>query len=307
LIVLAGIPSEPPLALIRERLENMGSKPVIFNQRQFEQMDMGLNIENGELLGELNLGNYRYDIQDIESVYIRLMDDSFIPEVENEPIQSAKRIKSRYLNQTFTLFCEIAPIRVVNKLHSMSSNSSKPYQMQLIRKYGLSIPETIITNDPREVIEFKEQHQKIIYKSISSARSIVHELSDDDIDRLPLISWCPVQFQEFIEGLDVRVHVIGGKVFATSIFTDFTDYRYSHRYGRDVKLKEYDLDDITTEKCVTLTEGLGLSFSGIDLRVTPDNEVFCFEINPSPGYSYYESNTGQEISKAVAEYLAHKD
>jgi predicted ATP-grasp superfamily ATP-dependent carboligase len=306
LIVLAGIPSEPPLALLRQRLEETDSKKVIvFNQRKFEQMDIKFDIENGEIRGELDIENNRYDIDEIESVYLRLMDENFLPEIEKEPMGSQKRIKCRKVHEIFYLFCEVTPIRVVNKIHSMSSNSSKPYQMQLIRKYGFAIPETLITNNPKKVIEFKQQHKKVVYKSISSARSIVQELKSDDLNRLHLISWCPVQFQEFIKGLDVRVHVIGTKYFATAVHTDFTDYRYSHSYGHDVELKAYDLDKETAEKCIKLTEALGLSFSGIDLRITPDNRVFCFEINPSPGYSYFEANTGQQISKALAEYLAH--
>ena len=55
---------------------------------------------------------------------------------------------------------------------------------------------------------------------------------------------------------------------------------------------------------VRLAEGLGLAFAGIDLKITPDNRVYCFEVNPSPAFSYYEANTGQPIARAVAEYLA---
>jgi hypothetical protein len=43
--------------------------------------------------------------------------------------------------------------------------------------------------------------------------------------------------------------------------------------------------------------------SGIDLKITPDDEVYCFEVNPSPAFSYYESNTGQPISAAIARAL----
>jgi glutathione synthase/RimK-type ligase-like ATP-grasp enzyme len=51
-------------------------------------------------------------------------------------------------------------------------------------------------------------------------------------------------------------------------------------------------------------QGLGLAFSGIDLRIAPDRSVYCFEVNPSPVYSYYESHTGQAISLALARYVA---
>ena len=40
------------------------------------------------------------------------------------------------------------------------------------------------------------------------------------------------------------------------------------------------------------------------LKITPENYVYCFEVNPSPAFSYYESQTGQPISCAVADYLS---
>jgi len=36
----------------------------------------------------------------------------------------------------------------------------------------------------------------------------------------------------------------------------------------------------------------------------PNDEVYCFEVNPCPGFSYYEANTSQPISAAVARRLA---
>jgi hypothetical protein len=44
----------------------------------------------------------------------------------------------------------------------------------------------------------------------------------------------------------------------------------------------------------------------IDLRIGPDGEVTCFEVNPSPGYSYYEANTGQPIASSLARYLMYE-
>ena len=43
---------------------------------------------------------------------------------------------------------------------------------------------------------------------------------------------------------------------------------------------------------------------GIDLKITPEDDVYCFEVNPCPAFSYYEANADQPISAAVARYLA---
>jgi glutathione synthase/RimK-type ligase-like ATP-grasp enzyme len=136
-------------------------------------------------------------------------------------------------------------------------------------------------------------------------RSIVQTLTDDDMARLENIRWCPTQFQAFVAGENVRVHTVGQKLFATAISSEATDYRYAARQkGAPAELREVDLADELAEMCLKLAEGLGLAFAGIDLKITPEKHVYCFEVNPSPAFSYYESNTGQPIADAVAGYLA---
>jgi D-alanine-D-alanine ligase-like ATP-grasp enzyme len=49
---------------------------------------------------------------------------------------------------------------------------------------------------------------------------------------------------------------------------------------------------------------LELPVAGIDLRDHPAGKWFCFEVNPSPAFSYYEHETGQPIAAAVARFLA---
>ena len=39
------------------------------------------------------------------------------------------------------------------------------------------------------------------------------------------------------------------------------------------------------------------------LAVTPDGRWFCFEVNPSPAFSYYQKAIGQPIAAAVARLL----
>jgi glutathione synthase/RimK-type ligase-like ATP-grasp enzyme len=199
---------------------------------------------------------------------------------------------------------EVTESRVVNRSDPQGSNGSKPYQAQLIASYGLRVPETLVTNDPAAVLAFRQAHGTIIYKSMSGVRSIVKALDDDELARLDHIRWCPVQFQEFVPGIDVRVHVVNQDVHATEIVSDVLDYRYASRSGGSADLRATELPAELAARCVTLTAGLGLAFAGIDLRIGPDGEATCFEVNPSPAYSYYEANTGQPIAASLARYLA---
>jgi glutathione synthase/RimK-type ligase-like ATP-grasp enzyme len=304
MILLCGIPSEPPLARVIEALDQMNASFAVFNQRHFATTDMTFEIGAGGVSGWLEIQGKRYPLEQIRGVYTRQMDYRLLPELKDVSASSDPYRDCAALHDTFTRWCEISPARVVNRGAPMGSNSSKPYQAQLIQAYGFEVPETLITNDPGQVLEFRDRHKRIIYKSTSGIRSIVQMFGDEDVARLSELKWCPTQFQQYVEGVDVRVHVVGPEVFATRIESSATDYRYaSTQVGEAAGLTATELSDEVTDKCVRLADGLGLAFAGIDLKFAPDGRVVCFEVNPSPGYSYFEANSGQPIARAVARYL----
>jgi glutathione synthase/RimK-type ligase-like ATP-grasp enzyme len=102
----------------------------------------------------------------------------------------------------------------------------------------------------------------------------------------------------------VRVHVVGTQAFATEIRSSAVDYRYASRTGADAELVACGLPPEVASKCVALAHELDLPLCGIDLRRRPDGSFVCFEVNPMPGFSYYEHSTGQGIGEAVVSYLA---
>jgi hypothetical protein len=308
MILLFGIPSESPMVMVRQALERINAHVVTFNQRRFEGTSVNFQVSSGEVTGILELAGARHALEDVVGAYLRPMDHRLLPEIAQSPASPPRRLHCDAVHEIFGRWCEISPARIVNRASAQGSNASKPYQAQLIRKHGLDVPDTLITNDPDAVHEFRKRHGQIIYKSISGVRSIVRTMREEDFARLHRIRWCPVQFQEFVAGTNVRVHVVGGRVFATRVISEATDYRYAHaQVGQAAELRTADLNDVIAGKCVELARGLGLPFAGIDLKIAPDGRTVCFEVNPSPGFSYYESGTGQPIAAALADYLAHGD
>jgi glutathione synthase/RimK-type ligase-like ATP-grasp enzyme len=304
MILLGGIASEGTVAFLIEALDRLGSSYQVFHQRRCADYEMEMSVAADGVRGQLRLERDTYDLRQFSAVYVRLMDDRILPELEDEPEGSPARRHVRGLHDTLYRWIELADACVVNRSDPQGSNSSKPFQAQLISAHGLRVPDTLITNDPAEVLAFQRAHGQIIYKSMSGVRSIVKALDDDDIARLNNIAWCPVQFQALVPGRDVRVHVVGPYVHATEIVSDVVDYRYATRSGGQVTLRAAELDAGLAQRCVSLTAGLDLVLAGIDLRIGPDGTPTCFEVNPSPSYSYYQARTGQPIAADLARVLA---
>ena len=302
-VLLCGIPTERPLALVADALAELGRPFVTFNQRHFADTSCVFQVSAGEVIGELRTGRTVLSLEQVSGVYVRMMDYQRLPEYLDAPEGSLARTRCRSVHDTLSTWIALTGARVVNPLAAMGSNASKPYQAQLIADHGFRVPETLITNDPALVIDFHQRHGRVIYKSASGIRSIVRLLGPDDLDRLGRIRWCPTQFQAYVAGTDVRVHVVDGEVFASEITARAIDYRYAARDGDAATLRAIALEADVASRCIGLARRLGLPFAGIDLRRTPEGDWVCFEVNPSPGFSYYESQTGQPIANAVARYL----
>jgi hypothetical protein len=304
-ILVAGIPSEPPLAEVMDVLVDRGADVVVLSQRRFDDVRLDLSIGvHGEVGGVLMIDRRSWPLSEVSACYARLMDDGRLPEVRDLPPESVTRTARRQVLGTLTTWMDVAPGHVVNRPGAMASNASKPYQAQVISRHGFSVPETLITNDPDEALEFYRTRDRVVYKSASGVRSIVQTMTDDDLTRLERLRTCPVQFQAYVPGVDVRVHTVGGEVFATEVTSAATDYRYAvHQVDEPAVLTATELDSRVAARCLELADDLGLDFAGIDLKLTPDGEVFCFEVNPSPAYSYFEAHTGQPIAAALARHL----
>jgi hypothetical protein len=194
MILLCGIPSEAPLAMVGRALNELGAPYVVFNQRQFATTHVRFELADGRMAGWLELDGQGYPLSEIMGVYTRLMDHRVLPEVHDLPPDAPLCRQNDAVHNVLAHWCEIAPTRVVNRVAAMGSNSAKPYQAQLIRRQGFAVPETLVTNDPELVLAFNRRHSRIIYKSISGVRSVVKTLGDRDLDRLAHIRWCPTQF-----------------------------------------------------------------------------------------------------------------
>jgi glutathione synthase/RimK-type ligase-like ATP-grasp enzyme len=198
---------------------------------------------------------------------------------------------------------ELTPATVLNRPRAAASNRSKPYQLGLIAAAGFAVPDTVITSNAEDVRHFRNQHGAVVYKSTSGVRSVVALLEPGDQGRLEDVSNCPTQFQQFIPGVDHRVHVVGDRVFACRVESTAVDYRYAATAGDVLVMTPVVLRDDLEAMCRTVTKSLSLGLAGIDLRLDPAGQWWCFEVNTAPGFTWFEEHTGLPIAATVAELL----
>lgn len=232
----------------------------------------------------------RLHIDDISGVLVR-------------PEGAVSSPESMFAYQALTAWTETSNIPVLNRQSAGATNRSKPYQLALIAQCGFAVPDTLVTTDPEDVRNFAAKHERVVYKSTSGVRSIVSMLGSEDDERLDDITTCPTQFQQFVTGIDYRVHVVGSRVFASKIESSAIDYRYASCSQASVVIERAVLPKNIDDQCCYLANSLGLLLSGIDLRRDSDGRWYCFEVNTAPGFVWFETAGGHNISAAVVELL----
>lgn len=187
----------------------------------------------------------------------------------------------------------------------------KAYQLQVARVVGLTIPETLITNDPIEARAFISEfgHQRTVYKAFTATQYEWREtrrVRVEELDSLNQVRHAPVIFQEYIEaGVDLRITVVGEDVFAAAIYSGESSYEVDYRVDMNAARTEpHDLPDQVRERLLALMRALGISYGAVDMRLTPDGCYVFLEVNPSGQWLFIEQRTGQPITAALARLLA---
>ena len=306
IVLLWGVPQDPPLASAYEALQARGCPVVLFDQRKIAGMRVDLLVKSSAdgktgITGQLLFDGTAHDVASIRSLYQRPLDPTGLPSVRAAGADSPPARHAASVEEGLTAWADLAPILVLNRPAAMFANGSKPFQSAWLASLGFNVPETLITTDSAAVLDFWKEHKEVIYKSISSTRSIVSRLRPEHTERLEHLSACPTQFQQYIPGVEHRAHVVGDDIFACRISSDADDYRYAQT---PADMTPCELPTDIAELCKTAAAAMKLSLAGFDLRCTPEGRWYCFEVNPSPGFPFFDVNRNPSIAEAVASLLA---
>jgi hypothetical protein len=305
MILLWGTLTDTPLKLVHDELGGRNAPVLLLDPRSLLDAELDISIDAG-VHGTIRIEGEEWNLEEVTAAYVRPPDPRCRPEVRQAGEGSAIWQHALALDDALNGWLELTDALVVNRCSAMAGNNCKPLQAMQIRSFGFQTPDTLIATDADAVRAFWAEHGAVIYKSISGVRSIVARLTQAHMQRMDDLGWCPTQFQQYIAGDDYRVHVVGEEVFACRIECEADDYRYASRQGLPIAIEACALPEECAERCCSLAAGMDLVLAGIDLRLTPEGRWFCFEVNPSPAFSFYQSVTGQPIAQTVARLLMRR-
>lgn len=197
----------------------------------------------------------------------------------------------------------------INPREADAAAHHKPLQWTVARQLGIPLPRTLVTTTAQAAREFV-QHvapAKVVFKAFLASIQEWREtriVEQEDLDRLDLVRYAPVIFQEYVPGVDLRIMVIGDAIFAAEIDARNTSYPFDMRMvvGEGV-VAAVTLPKPVQAQLLALMRRLNLMYGAIDMRRTDAGEHVFLEVNPAGQWLFVEQRTGQPIAKALADKL----
>lgn len=207
----------------------------------------------------------------------------------------------------------------VNRRWARWRASIKPLQLQEAVRAGLTVPETLFSNDPREIRRFLDEHEgQTVCKSYVTAQwrtedgtallftsdIAAEDLPDDDTLRLSAAI-----FQRKVpKAHELRVTFMGDFVVTAKILSQEdelsrSDWRLAFL---DLKIeKAGPLPPAVHRACQELMRRLGIVFGCFDFVVTPQGEHVFLEVNESGQFLWMEQIAPEvQVLDPFCEFLA---
>lgn len=293
MILLMGNQDDPQITAIADALTRRGNQFLVFDSSLYPaQHKLSYRPQDSNI--QLHIGEHYLALSDVHSLYWRTLS----PPQEKQENPIALRDSASLLRS----FLHLLGNKAKNSAEAVHFHQEKPRQLALVARLGVAIPDTYVGNDPRAVRAFCAKHGAVIFKPVTGGdyAQIVNQAHLTDEHLNSSLSQCPVTLQAYVEGTNIRSYVIGDAVFSAEIRSNAKDFRTDE----DAELIPITLPAEIIQQARSICDTLGLEWSGIDWRRTPDGRYIFLEANPSPMFVNFETRTQLPITDHLAQLLA---
>ncbi|AKK71461.1 hypothetical protein OK18_01330 [Chryseobacterium gallinarum] len=284
------------------------------------QNKLSTTFQNGEWVSILETPEAQYRLDDISAIWYRRAYNigSGLKEELDAKFYGAAMGEIR---NTLFGFIESVDTYSLGKPGIYRRLDSKEEQLKVADKLGLTIPDTCITNNPDVAKKFILQHRNVVAKmqtgfaiTEDGVESVVftNVVSENKLEELDTLLYCPMQFQKMIEKKkELRITIVGRDVYAFEIDSQqFEDAKVDWRKDGVNLLDKWvrtELPGDIEEKLLELLDIYNVDYGAIDMIVSPENEYYFIEINAAGEFFWLDNLTeGNLISKSIADVLCDK-
>ena len=273
------------------------------------EIAVSAEVGNGQRIsGHLATPTRSADLSRVRSLYFRRPSPYVFPGLDRQDARFAA-LQARY--GLGGILNSLPDCLYVNHPNRIADAEYKPAQLSAAVLIGFKVPATLITNEPARARQFVNSNKQAVFKTLRPTEYDLHgkpatiwteQITAADLDST--ISGTMHLFQEMVlKEWDLRVTVVGNRVFPVRIDSPLTDWRSD--YGQAI----YSVTEITdglAGQVRRYVRYFQLSSGCFDFAIEPDGQAVFLECNPNGQWAWLEAETGLPIAGAFADLLERR-
>ncbi len=309
--LLLGSPENAHLKALAEELPGVGLEPRVLDPRRFPA-EGSLSVS----LDRAGRARARSSLVDLDGVRVGWLSSHDAPRLARGTAPAARRYARAAALSGLASLRRALGVPWVNDPDRAVRAGDKFHQLVLAHARGFRVPETLLSNEPRDLRAMARRLRSLAVKSPSGSaglpddtRVLTQRVGARDLADAEALRAAPVLAQAYVpKRTEIRATVVGGAVHAVEIFSQETERtrvdwrRYDHR----TRYERVRLPREAARRCVQVTRDAGLDYSGIDLVRTPSDDLVFLEVNSEPAWLWIEDLTGMPLTRAIARLLARR-
>jgi len=274
---------------------------------------VSIEIDQGRVQGELRNSDDRVAFDDICGAWFRRSGNLYETRmsITSEKLDNYVKIQSQ---GTISALCSSLQTLWVSHPLTLRRAEVKALQLAEASKAGLTIPQTLISNDPERATTFVE--------GLGDADCAIKPLLAVGVTdeqggfRMPLtamlprghslasVAQAPTILQPYVhKAFELRCVVMGDRIFAAKMDTQADEKSRVDSRGGEPDHEIFELPDDVKAALHRMMDSFGLNFASLDMIVTPDGDFVFLELNPNGQWLWLELELGLPLVSSMADLL----
>jgi len=201
-------------------------------------------------------------------------------------------LEYRALYHSISYLLESLPVWCINKYSAARMMVQKSVQLQIARRCGLKIPDTLMSNNPEAVKAFLRRGDRTVCKGFTphvwqkSGHSTVaitetFELTSDRLPSDEVLTYAPAIYQELVpKEFDIRMVLMGNHIYSYALRNTkkALDWRQDAGFGH-VTAELVPTPPEVEKGVLEFARQSGVCFGSLDFGVDAEGQWWFLEIN----------------------------
>uniref|UniRef100_UPI003F496EAD MvdC/MvdD family ATP grasp protein n=1 Tax=Amycolatopsis sp. CA-096443 TaxID=3239919 RepID=UPI003F496EAD len=318
-VVLAGELDRTADGVVRGLLD-LGQHVMRIDLAWFpRKLTLDAEFRDGRWRGGLRTAHHEVDLEEISAIWVRSPGLFDMPEGMTAAEADYARRESKL--GVCGVLMALPGVLWANRPDLAARAAYRPVQYAAAARCGLTVPPTLVTNDPDAMIRFARSADRVVQKPLGTnliwedavyKMGHTHPVTADDLADLRGFDvtahhaqhWAPKQ-------RECRAVVVGDEIHPVDIHARSAAAHIDYRSDWDnTTFEASELPEPMLKGLRTFMDELGLVYGAVDLSIGPDPDnpgqelVSLLEINPGGQYLFLEGKAGVPITDSLVRLLA---